>query len=284
MNSDNRNMALQKTNAGKIIRNQGLHMIGVEITGELLPTTQRPCAGGAGPSGSKAAGSESPCAAARRRSESPCAAAGSESPCATAAQPAPPVAAGPRQIQVCSMGVGIHKSMEVRQQKWEGEETIARLLQAEYSAHGAVPVFVDCRIFHDPDRPRGVNHIGLHPVNIERFVFHTRFEGWLQQTRGRILEAIAGATEAQAPTVAVVCYCQKGRHRSVSAATVISHCLRTEPAVGNATVLVAHKAADEWHRGTCDGCQECRKPSNKRDGALEVGRRVWVAQDGMKWG
>jgi hypothetical protein len=107
--------------------------------------------------------------------------------------------------------------------------------------------FATCR-FYDPNRSRGVNHLGFHPDNIKAFVQNDKFKPFLQTALNKLDNAAKHIKNQESftcrsagcsfdPRVVCVTYCNRGRHRSVSASEVLQEVLAKECQTGVFSVL-----------------------------------------------
>jgi hypothetical protein len=98
--------------------------------------------------------------------------------------------------------------------------------------------FATCR-FYDPNRSRGVNHLGFHPTNISAFTSSDKFKQFMTSALDQLDEAGSHVKRQEQytrhspgssfqPRVVCVTYCNKGRHRSVSASQVLQEVLQSE--------------------------------------------------------
>ncbi len=138
-------------------------------------------------------------------------------------------------------------------------------------AGNARMVFIDCRGFQDPEADTSARqHLGMNGEHVEKFIRHADFEGWLRQVHADVTHMLR--TE-EADSKHVLFYCRQGRHRSVSACTVIHTCLE---GWGVKVPAVEHLGQQTWHRGTCEGCYTCiRRPDARRDTALQAAFELW---------
>jgi hypothetical protein len=81
---------------------------------------------------------------------------------------------------------------------------------------------VDCRQFHDPDRCRGINHVGYNAEIIERIVNHGTFEGFIQRQCKFFITMLQNWHHGE-PSPTIVFICNKGRHRSVAVGHIFRH-------------------------------------------------------------
>ncbi len=132
-------------------------------------------------------------------------------------------------------------------------------------------VCLDCRPFWDPERSRReVNHLGMHPSVLLPFTTHSSFNGWLCEARQKILAAVS-----KGPTV-IVTYCNKGRHRSVAAATVLDYCSSGDSSLPTSSFMM-HTASGHWVFGACDECRECRSMTTSKLEGLVTARAKWLS-------
>ena len=87
--------------------------------------------------------------------------------------------------------------------------------------------------FFDPARSGG-HHLGFHPLNIEAFVKSIQFKSFLngvlddlEQTAADMQQLHHG-TNSESARLVIAFYCNKGRHRSVSACTLMEEMLQRE--------------------------------------------------------
>ncbi len=191
--------------------------------------------------------------------------------------PVPPPPSRPRQASasVASCGLEVLPLLHPTTPRIRSSATAAAILRFIRQVCLAIGrdqpnISLDCRPFTDPNRPRGgVNHIGTHPNNMEQFVWHPRFEPWIQETKRLIYQVLrVGGTPC------IMTFCNKGRHRSVSAARIVVECLLAD----NVRISsLEHLSENLWHRGTCDNCIECRTPHTRRDAALARALQAWAS-------
>ena len=142
----------------------------------------------------------------------------------------------------------------------------------EIETTGQIVVTMDCRPFTDPERNRrgSVNHLGFHGSVLIQVAQHRHF----RLEFSRLLEDISKAVaryKAQKQTTEgmprlqlhVVCFCKKGRHRSVATAVMLYQALHR---CTDWAMTLRHHSGDDWAKirygqgQTCNLCSECRAP------------------------
>ncbi len=125
-------------------------------------------------------------------------------------------------------------------------------------------ICLDMRSFQDPQRDRNkVNHVGTHWRVIDGIVHNRLFQETLHMAITRIREVLA-----QKGKVCMITYCNRGRHRSVAWAIILDHVLMHMQDLPTPALLM-HSARDTWSFGACGECSVCKRPSERRDQALE---------------
>jgi hypothetical protein len=93
-------------------------------------------------------------------------------------------------------------------------------------------------MFYDPNRRRGVNHLGFHPTNIDAFTASNQFKPFMTMALNQLDEAGSHLKQQEQytwrspgssfqPRVVCVTCCNKGRHRSVSASQVLQEVMQS---------------------------------------------------------
>lgn len=127
----------------------------------------------------------------------------------------------------------------------------------------------DVRLFDDPDAGNLRDHCGTHPEILKRFVLHRLFPQLLQAVRHR-LRLLSHHHE----TVRCVFYCNKGKHRSVAAATVFGPCVDVDDLLRNGGCYHITPLQDKCR---CRWCGECRDGPKSAEGgeAITCAVRMW---------
>ncbi len=168
---------------------------------------------------------------------------------------------------------------ELKDRLWSAEErndvtALAETVQTALAEAGHIPhasrlILQDCRCFHDPQGR--TKHNGYHPDNIHRFVHHRQFCPFAID----LLETIMTTWDESAAGLTVALFCQRGKHRSVSAAVVLQHLLESM-LVGDQVLqrpTLIHTSMPIWKREGCRFCRdECQAPSDIRNQALADAR------------
>jgi hypothetical protein len=81
----------------------------------------------------------------------------------------------------------------------------------------------DVRWFDDPDAGDLRNHCGTYPDILNRFVLHQHFPPLLSAVKTRV-HALARQHEG----IRLIFYCNKGKHRSVAAASLFMRCMEAD--------------------------------------------------------
>jgi hypothetical protein len=155
------------------------------------------------------------------------------------------------------------------------EEDLARQVIANYYQvpERTAIVMVDTRMMHDPETGSLRRHLGFNPHIIKAFVLHPQFRNWVRVAMRKIVVALRTRPEGE---VWVVCYCRKGKHRSVAGATVLTHffqSLRQGPQLG----LELHTSAPLLWPRMCGppGCVACTRQNSARSEALAGAREFF---------
>jgi hypothetical protein len=135
-------------------------------------------------------------------------------------------------------------------------------------------ITVDCRFFTDPASREHSRHCGYHPMIIQQFVRHWRFQGWLNGVMSKINEGLSTENPEDA-SLAVVLWCKAGNHRSVAAATVMQHLLQATVMSVRLIAPPHHCSRRVWREHLCDMCDTCAQPNSARNLALRQARQVW---------
>lgn len=154
------------------------------------------------------------------------------------------------------------------------EQALCRVLAGHYRLDGPQKIIpIDCRLLRDVtggDRW----HVGWYPQNVHIFVHHHHFSTWLATAMRTISETLMREAGDGVPAEYwVVCYCRKGKHRSVAGTLVLGHLLQA--------MTVACKVGPDLHTSQrllwsrmcgCPPCQACCRPDAKRSAALKQAR------------
>ncbi len=159
------------------------------------------------------------------------------------------------------------------------------LLALDFISAVSQVLLIETRIFHDPqavaDRRRHGNVLGFHQVVQDRILTSTEFTPWLRALRGRVLSALsadAGGGGAPQPSLAIVFWCNNGRHRSVACQEIFRDILinhGSEIGAGGGTCWdgSTHLASHAWEFGTCNYCETCQRDAD----AISAKQRVSTA-------
>ena len=141
-----------------------------------------------------------------------------------------------------------------------------------------IDILMDVRHFRNPPKGEERRHLGEHPGNLQRFVEHRKFEGWVRKLKNK-LEVLG---KVHRP-VRVAFYCRSGRHRSVSAAWFlrkVGEHIESWGAHEGWQCMVSHLSQHTWDDKTCQGgscCEVCRGPSTQSEWALKRALELWQA-------
>ena len=117
-------------------------------------------------------------------------------------------------------------------------------------------VLLDCRpLYNADDDYRLTHHAGYHPKTLEGLLLSPLWSRFWQDAHGKITAALRRRGVSK---LLVVCYCKKGRHRSVGVRAQLHHCLE-----GVDLEFLASKdlCSGRLWRYLCDGaharCSDC---------------------------
>jgi len=137
-------------------------------------------------------------------------------------------------------------------------------------------VLVDARCFPDPESHFFLWHTGRHHEIIARLCRHRNFPSWLAGVKrqfSRAVQADAGGRDQVQNPVTVAVYCRSGKHRSVAAAVILAHILRSQ---GWACPPLRHLSQPRWGRVCCQGlCEECQEPPAWLQDMLDETLQMW---------
>ncbi len=145
-------------------------------------------------------------------------------------------------------------------------------------------VYIPCQQFWNPDAADRGYHLGFAGANVQAFVNHAAFRGWLVRTIATIARGYRMCASDKT-TLAVAFTCNKGRHRSVSACLVVRHLLEGMllPLLPNPD---RHTSFPLWCFHGCGNCaRECRAQTCERSTALLQARDVYrelLAEDAFR--
>ena len=142
--------------------------------------------------------------------------------------------------------------------------------------HSHVDLFVDCRMFDDPQRRR--DHPGMHPDLLAGITQHDDFplfirrlrSDWHERLQERRRQEDGSSHKLQEFTVAF--FCAWGKHRSVACANCFQCILTTEGFLADTVYL----CFDRWGRTKCRGeCDACAGSSETKVNALMQAVKCW---------
>ena len=84
-------------------------------------------------------------------------------------------------------------------------------------------IYLDARVFKDPEREDVRRHTGRHYEIIARMVGHQNFRSWMRNAHRTLKRVFRNWTGG--PIVPVVVFCRSGRHRSVAASELLKGAL-----------------------------------------------------------
>ena len=84
-------------------------------------------------------------------------------------------------------------------------------------------IYLDARVFRDPEREDVRRHTGRHYEIIARMVGHQNFRSWMRNAHHTLKRVFMNWTGG--PIVPVVVFCRSGRHRSVAASELLKGAL-----------------------------------------------------------
>ena len=84
-------------------------------------------------------------------------------------------------------------------------------------------IYLDARVFRDPEREDVRRHTGRHYEIIARMVGHQNFRSWMRNAHCTLKRVFRNWTGG--PIVPVVVFCRSGRHRSVAASELLKGAL-----------------------------------------------------------
>ena len=117
-------------------------------------------------------------------------------------------------------------------------------------------VLLDCRSLYNADHDfRLAHHAGYHPKNLEGLLLSPEWSRFWQDAHGKIIAALQRRNVSK---LLVVCYCKKGRHRSVGVRAQLHHCLQ---AIGMECLASNDLCSGRLWGHMCDGaharCSDC---------------------------
>jgi len=157
------------------------------------------------------------------------------------------------------------------------DEALAQAIGHSYHMPASHILAVDCRSVNGPRAGVARGHIGFWPQAVASFVGHDAFAVWMARTMLLIADALASLPEpgdGVPDELWIVFYCRKGKHRSCAATLIIGHLLEATTPHPPLSADMHVSAALLWPR-MCNACAECVGPSQTRDQALELARRLW---------
>ena len=123
-------------------------------------------------------------------------------------------------------------------------------------------VALDTRVFHDPFSSNTLrDHVGYHP-EIIRMVAESK-PSWFRFFVRFVRRAVRLASEADVPagqrrSVAVLCFCKSGNHRSVAMAFLLQHALQHSSLIEAVQCAHVTEMAGNWADRQCGPCDICR--------------------------
>lgn len=123
------------------------------------------------------------------------------------------------------------------------------LLNCSYRSVPNVNVWLDCRVFKNPQKSDNIwNHVGTHVQTMRQCVAHESFDHILKQ----IKKAVADSEGQNRLTIA--CVCNSGTHRSVAISTLGRAVLQ----IHGYEAGVRHLSKATWQRKhRCSTCFKC---------------------------
>lgn len=142
-----------------------------------------------------------------------------------------------------------------------------------------VDIFLDARMFPDPDAFTLTRHSGRHYKIVQRLCQHRNFPTWLKNAWHKfrkVAEArgdMWSKTQVMKPVIIAV-YCRAGKHRSVAAAGILKHIFT---ATGYMCPEIRHLSYDKWGRNCCKGrCEECLQPPPELQDTFNDALQRWL--------
>ncbi|CAE7232171.1 unnamed protein product, partial [Symbiodinium sp. CCMP2456] len=123
-------------------------------------------------------------------------------------------------------------------------------------------VVLDTRVFHDPFSSNTLrDHVGYHP-EVMRMVSESK-PNWFHFLVRFVRRAVRLASEADVPagqrrSVAVLCFCKSGNHRSVAMAYLLQHALQHSSLIEAVQCAHVTEMAGNWADRQCGPCDICR--------------------------
>jgi len=133
------------------------------------------------------------------------------------------------------------------------KDILARALAATWPDIRA-DVFIDARLFNDPDQHGvGQGHTGMHRDILTRIACHSQFSTWWQQQIKDVVSLPPQHRGSGCVEISVAIYCNAGKHRSVAASIFLEVGLRSR---GFTVSSTRHLSSESWPRckGTCNQC------------------------------
>lgn len=122
-------------------------------------------------------------------------------------------------------------------------------------------VALDTRVFHDPRNSNTLrDHVGYHPEIIRMVADKTTL---LHEFVRFVRRAVRVAQEADVPagqrrSVAVLCFCKSGNHRSVAMAYLLQYALQNSSIIEAVQCAHVTEMAGNWADRQCGPCDICR--------------------------
>lgn len=142
-----------------------------------------------------------------------------------------------------------------------------------------VDIFLDARMFPDPEAFTLTRHSGRHYKIVQRLCQHRNFPTWLKNAWHKFRKVAEARGEMWSrkqlmKPVTIGVYCRAGKHRSVAAAGILKHIFT---ATGYMCPEVRHLSYAMWGRNCCKGrCEECQQPPPELQDTFNDALQRWL--------
>ena len=130
-----------------------------------------------------------------------------------------------------------------------------------------VDIIVNAAKLFDPDAGDLRGHSGEHCDNMMAAYNHPKMERLLYDVKAQF-------ENARQPTVRILCFCLKGKHRSVCVCRILAHVLKKKAIVAP----TVHLSREHWPRGFCHRqCGDCVEGSTRKEEVLQLFEEWWAS-------
>jgi hypothetical protein len=134
---------------------------------------------------------------------------------------------------------------------------------------------LDVRHFHDPDRGLLRAHCGYHWGIIDGL---TRQQASVDRLLRQLYQLLMGRHPA---STLVVFICRSGRHRAVAWAVIFQRLLSRWYCPAEYCLSEHFYVKSDFYTRGCRSCNECRRPSNRREDAIDRIGSQWRGLFGL---